>query len=145
MLRNQRTYEMPSAAAGTITSSVSVDEGRAGYFTHANEGADRHARSLWFQAGADTALSRSWKVNGKRIYRLYREENLSLRTKTPKRRVSCRLRNDRPEAIRINDCQAMDFMTDELFDGRRIRLLTIVNHFTRESPAIVVGQRLRCR
>lgn len=33
-------------------------------------------------------------------------------------------------------------MADELFDGRRIRLLTIVDHFTRESLAIVVGQRL---
>lgn len=36
----------------------------------------------------------------------------------------------------------MEFMTDELFDGRRIRLLTIVDHFTRESIAVVVGQRL---
>tara|TARA_Y100000310_G_C20194212_1_gene583894 strand:+ start:111 stop:578 length:468 start_codon:yes stop_codon:yes gene_type:complete len=32
----------------------------------------------------------------------------------------------------------MDFMSDELFDGRRIRLLTLVDHFTRESPAIAV-------
>jgi len=32
----------------------------------------------------------------------------------------------------------MDFMSDELFDGRRIRLLTIVDNFTRESPAITV-------
>ena len=37
----------------------------------------------------------------------------------------------------------MDFMSDELFDGRRIRLLTIVDHFTRESIAIEVGQRMR--
>lgn len=36
-------------------------------------------------------------------------------------------------------------MTDEPFDGRRIRLLTIVDHFTRESLGIVVGQRLRGR
>ena len=73
-----------------------------------------------------------WAVNHKRVYRLYREENLGLRTKTPRRRVSCRRRMDRPEATRINDCWAMDFMTDELFDGRRIRLLTIVDHFTRD-------------
>jgi len=84
-----------------------------------------------------------WQVNAKRIYRLYREENLSLRTKTPKRRVSCRTRVDRPDATRINDCWAMDFMSDELFNGRRIRLLTIVDHFTRESVAIEVGQRFR--
>jgi putative transposase len=37
----------------------------------------------------------------------------------------------------------MDFMSDELFDGRRIRLSTIVDHFTRESVAIEVGQRFR--
>ena len=36
----------------------------------------------------------------------------------------------------------MDFMSDELYDGRRIRLLTIVDHFTRESLAIDVGQRM---
>ncbi len=34
-------------------------------------------------------------------------------------------------------------MADELFDGRRIRLLTIVGHFTRESISIDVGQRFR--
>ena len=39
----------------------------------------------------------------------------------------------------------MDFMSDELFDGRRIRLLTIVDLFTRESLAIEVGQRYRGR
>ncbi len=84
-----------------------------------------------------------WDVNAKRIYRLYREEQLSLRTKTPNRRVSCRTRVDRSEATRINNCWTMDFMSDELFDGRQIRLLTIVDHFTRESFAIEVGQRMR--
>ena len=82
-----------------------------------------------------------WKVNAKRIYRLYREEQLSLRLRTPRRRVACRRRVDRPNVTCINDCWAMDFMYDELFDGRRIRLLTIVDHFTRECLAIVVGQR----
>jgi len=41
------------------------------------------------------------------------------------------------------DYWAMDFMTDELIDGRRIRLLTIVDHFTRESIATDFGQRCR--
>jgi putative transposase len=36
----------------------------------------------------------------------------------------------------------MDFMADELFNGRRFRLLTIVDDFTRESLAIEIGQRL---
>ena len=84
-----------------------------------------------------------WDVNAKRIHRIYREEPLSLPTKTPKRRVSCRTRVDRPDTNHINDFWAMDFMSDELFDGRKMRLLTIVDHFTRESLAIEVGQRMR--
>ncbi len=84
-----------------------------------------------------------WQINAKRVYRLYCEENLGLRTRTPKRRVSCRTRVHRPEPEQINDCWAMDFMADELFDGRRIRVLTIVDHFSRESLALEVGQRFR--
>jgi len=63
----------------------------------------------------------AWQVNSKRVYRLYCEGKLSLCKKTPRRRVSCRKRVDHPAATRINDCWAMDFMADELFDGRRIR------------------------
>jgi len=49
----------------------------------------------------------------------------------------------RPLAVEKNECWSMDFMSDELFDGRRIRLLTIVDNHTRESLAIHVGQRIR--
>ena len=45
-----------------------------------------------------------WDVNAKRIGRLIPGEKLSLRTKTPKRRVSCRARVDRPKATHMNDC-----------------------------------------
>jgi putative transposase len=84
-----------------------------------------------------------WNVNAKQIYRLYAEEGLSLRTKKPRRRVSCQAREDRPEATRITDCWAIDFMSDEFYDGRKIWLLTIVDHLTGESHAIDVGQRMR--
>ncbi|MEW4561815.1 hypothetical protein AB1K70_04775 [Bremerella sp. JC770] len=40
-----------------------------------------------------------------------------------------------PAATRIIDCWVMDVMTDELFDGRRIPLLTSVDRFARESLA----------
>ena len=60
-----------------------------------------------------------WQVNAKRVYRLYCEEKLSLRTKTPRRRVSCRKRVDRPVATRINDCWAMDFMADECESNKK--------------------------
>jgi len=84
-----------------------------------------------------------WQVNSKRVYRLYREEQLGLRRRRPKRRVSCKTRVERSEATRMNDCWAMDFMSDELFNGRKIRLLTIVDHFTRESLAIEVAGKLQ--
>ena len=82
-----------------------------------------------------------WRINHKRVYRLYTEENLTMRTKSPKRRVSNKARLDRVEARAANDCWSMDFMSDELFNRRRIRLLTIVDHFTRESLAIEVDHR----
>ena len=42
-------------------------------------------------------------------------------------------------AAGVDESWSMDFMSDELFDGRRIRLLTIVDNFTRESLAIKVA------
>ncbi len=44
-----------------------------------------------------------WAVNVKRVYRLYHEMGLQLRNKTPKRRVKVRLRDDRKEAIAVNE------------------------------------------
>ncbi len=82
-----------------------------------------------------------WPINHKRVYRLYCEEGLQMRTKTPRRRKSCRVRKDRPDAKRINDCWSMDFMSDELTDGRRLRVLTIVDNFTRENLAVEAAQR----
>ena len=79
-----------------------------------------------------------WRVNAKRVYRLYTEEGLQLRNKTPKRKVSAKLREDRSPAAAPNEVWAMDCMSDQLFDGRRIRILTIVDAFSRLSPAIDV-------
>ena len=88
-------------------------------------------------------LREGWEVNHKRVYRLYREEGLGLRRKPPRRRVACLKRKLRPVASEKNECWSMDFMSDQLYDGRRIRLLTIVDNHTRESLAIHVGQRIR--
>ena len=49
-----------------------------------------------------------------------------LRTKKPRRHVSCQRRVERPLAEGVDENWSMNFMSDELFDGRRIRLLTIV-------------------
>jgi len=84
-----------------------------------------------------------WQVNAKRIYRLYCEEGLQLRNKAPKRKVSAKLRDDRMPASAPNEIWAMDFMSDQLFDGRRIRILTVVDAFTRLSPAVDIRHSYR--
>ena len=84
-----------------------------------------------------------WPVNAKRVCRLYRELGLQLRNKSPKRRVKAQLREDRSAPVAANQVWAMDFVHDQLFDGRKIRILTIVDIFTRLSPAIDVRQQFR--
>ncbi len=84
-----------------------------------------------------------WQINHKRVYRLYCEEGLQLRNKTPKRKVSAKLREDRSAPKAINDIWAMDFMADQLFNGQRLRILTIVDAFGKLCPAIGVGYRYR--
>lgn len=84
-----------------------------------------------------------WIVNHKRVCRLYREQGLQLRNKTPKRRVKAKLRSDRATAKAANDIWAMDFVHDQLFDGTKIRALTIVDVLSRVSPAIDVRQSYR--
>src|SRR4051794_5083339 len=68
---------------------------------------------------------------------------LQLRNKSPKRRVKAQLREDRAPASGPNQVWAMDFVHDQLFDGRKIRILTVVDTFTRLSPAIDVRQQFR--
>lgn len=77
-----------------------------------------------------------WSVNVKRIYRLYKELGLQLRNKTPKRRVKAKLRDDRKPATRSNETWAMDFVHDQLATGRKLRVLTIIDTFSRFSPAL---------
>lgn len=82
-----------------------------------------------------------WAINHKKLYRLYNEEGLSIRTRSPKRRRACRYRIGRSGADGMNDVWAMDFVSDRLFDDRPFRILTIVDCFTRE--ALVSHARTR--
>lgn len=84
-----------------------------------------------------------WKVNHTRIYRLYPEEGLQMRLKPPKRRVSIKQRQEPTLAKMKNECWSMDFVTDDLFTGQRIRILTIVDNFTRESLCAKAQQRFK--
>ncbi len=82
-----------------------------------------------------------WVVNAKRVNRLYREMGLQLRNKSPKRKVKAKLREGRSAPVGSNDVWAMDFVHDQLYDGRKIRILTVIDAFTRYVPAIDVRER----
>ena len=80
-----------------------------------------------------------WKINAKRVYRLYLQEGLGLRIKNPKRRRSAVARIALPVPTEPNQIWSMDFVSDELGWGQRFRVLTLVDNFTRESPVLEVG------
>lgn len=77
-----------------------------------------------------------WAVNAKRIYRIYNGLGLQLRNKIPKRRVKAKLRDDRQPAVQPNETWAMDFVHDQLATGKKLRVLTVVDTFSRFSPIV---------
>ena len=85
-----------------------------------------------------------WSVNAKRVQRIWRREGLKVPQKHPKRgRLwlndgSCvRLRAERP-----NHVWSYDFVEDRTHDGRKFRMLCVIDEFTREALAIRVKRRL---
>jgi putative transposase len=85
-----------------------------------------------------------WRVNRKRVERIWRREGLKVPAKQPKRdrlwlaNGSCmRLRPERP-----NQVWAYDFVEDRTRDARKFRMLCVVDEFTREALAIKVARRL---
>jgi putative transposase len=75
------------------------------------------------------------EVNAKRIDRLYTEEGLIVRTKRRKQRAQ-RQRIAQGSAVRPNQKWSMDFVAQRLVDGRWVRVLTVVDQFTRECLAL---------
>jgi len=82
-----------------------------------------------------------WHVNAKRIYRLYREEELIVRTKQ-RRKIARRQRVSLGTAAHPDHCWSMDFVSDKLADGRSLRILTVIDQFTRECIALEVDRSM---
>jgi putative transposase len=61
----------------------------------------------------------------------------------PRRHVSAANRERQPAAAGPSQLWSMDFVSDALFDGRRLRALTVVDTYTREALAIEVDQGIR--
>ena len=84
-----------------------------------------------------------WPDNHKRVHRLYYLEGLNLRNKRLQRNRAAAHRLERLPLGRLHQSWRMDFVADNLFDGRKIRALTIVDNFSRQCLAIHVGQSLK--
>jgi len=78
-----------------------------------------------------------FRVNHKRLFRLYRMERLGLPRKRPKKRLFMRQKPLTP-AMRPLERWSMDFEMDFLSSGRRFRSFNVVDDFTRESPGLLV-------
>jgi putative transposase len=72
-----------------------------------------------------------WNVNTKRVYRIYREENLGVRM-TQRKKRGAHLRVPLSAPVRVNQRWSMDFVSDRLADGRWFRILTVVDQYSRE-------------
>jgi putative transposase len=84
-----------------------------------------------------------WVVNHKLVHRLYTEEDLTQKRKGPRRRKSAVARTLRPQARAPNERWAMDFIHDTLASGNTIRVLSVVDVFTRECVALVPQLKFR--
>jgi putative transposase len=77
------------------------------------------------------------QVNHKKVYRLYKQEGLSVRTKKRKRMVAVP-REVLPPPTRPRERWSMDFLSDVTMNGRRFRVFAIVDDFTRKCVALIV-------
>jgi len=123
------TYRYPPRAAGALELRTRL----------------RALAERWVRYGYRRLYERlrreGWHVNHKRVYRLYRLEGLGLRRKSRKRAAGLRVA-PRVSPRRANERWAMDFMTDALRDGRRFRLLIVLDERTLECLVIEIDTSL---
>ena len=80
-----------------------------------------------------------WRVNHKRVRRLYRLEGLQLRMRVRRRKHAALHRGPAPAPVGPTERWSMDFVHDALADGRPFRVLTVVDQWSRQSPLLMVG------
>ena len=85
-----------------------------------------------------------WQINRKRTYRLYSEAGLAVRRRKRKR-IGLFERKPLAKPSAVNRSWSMDFVSDGLCDGRKLRCLTIVDDCSRECPAIEVDTSITGR
>lgn len=82
-----------------------------------------------------------WAIGKKRVYRLYRLEGLQLRMKVKRRKRISLLRGRAVPATGPNQHWSMDFVHDQMLDGRAFRILTVIDQWSRESVSLEANFR----
>lgn len=125
---------------------------RSSYYYHARPADDeplRHAlreqaaqrRRFGYRRLGVVLRREGWTDNHKRVFRIYQEEGLQVKRRIKKH--TAKWRGEKPVAAqRPNQRWSVDFMSDQLADGRRFRLLNVVDDFTRECLAVEVDTSL---
>ena len=80
-----------------------------------------------------------WAINRKRVHRLYRLEGLQVRMRVRRRKRLSLHRGPVPQPTAVNQRWSMDFVHDQLLDGRRFRVLTVIDQWSRESVSVEPG------
>jgi len=114
----------PATALRTRLRDLAMNRRRYGY------------RRLWVLLRRE-----GWIVNHKRVLRVYREEGLAVRSKHRKK-LAARLRVLPPAPMRTDQHWSIDFLADQLATGQRIRILTVLDHFSRECVWVEVVDHL---
>jgi putative transposase len=83
-----------------------------------------------------------WRVNNKRVRRLYRLEGLQLRRRVRRQKHRALHRGPAPAPTGPTERWSMDFIHDALADGRAFRILTVVDQWSRESPILEVASTM---
>lgn len=104
----------------------------------------KHCGRYGYRKVAELLRIEGWKVNHKKVERLWREEGLQLPQRHRKRR---RLYHKTSSIIRLrpthpNHVWAIDFVHDKLSNGRSSKMLTVLDEYTRQALAVTVRSRM---
>ncbi len=110
--------------------------------THLRAFSKRRPRWGWRRAALDLRQN-GYEINNKRVRRLWREEGLRVPTRSRKKRLKgAGTHVGAMSLICPNALWAMDFQFDRTIDGRQVKLLNIIDEYTRECLAIVVDHSI---
>ncbi len=90
-------------------------------------------------------LREGWIINHKRVYRLYKQGGLNLRKPSSRKKISAPRVPEKGLAATVNECWCMDFVSDQLYNGKRFRALTVLDTFSREVYFIYVDKSIKGR